>query len=537
LQKNGSFRGPIAGLQENNVAMVGGLVALSLLLYVLNLGGVGLWEKHEQLYAEVAREMLVDGHWIIPHFGGEVYAEKPPLYFWMVALCSMPLGDVNEFTARLPSALCAMGTVLVTFFLGKRLFNTRVALIGAFILASSLLFIVHGRRARLDTTFVFFISSALLAFYSGYTSDRKTYYFLLFWFLIALAVLTKGLFALFLAMGPIIFYLFWNGNLRALVEGRFLYGGSVFILIITAWLLPAYVQGEGDYIRRFILENSGMRHTMVLTEAKHHHSVLRYVFGYLLYGMAPWSILLVVFSYRFFAKRLWIEHRQLLFPGVWFFVMLFIFILLGQKRSTYLLPLYPPAALLIAAWWDGLIERSSNTNNSWLFKGLGGLLAVTLGVEVVWVCQGISSREMIVGAFTIFLILAFGLFLLYSNRFKELFIFLSLIAISMGVSYTQVFLSVEKKGVLYKAFFHELNSSLGQCRAWTAYGDVRRDVLFYSKIRPKQVNSIGELKEFFRAGEEVYCLMTAKDYSVLASQVQMRVVREFPGEGLFLVSN
>ena len=64
-----------------------------------------------------------------------------------------------------------------------------------------------------------------------------------------------------------------------------------------------------------------------------------------------------------------------------------------------------------------------------------------------------------------------------------------------------------------------------------------RDVFFYSKVHPKRVDSVSELKKFFRTGEKVYCLMTAKDYSVLASQVPMHTVKEFPREGLLLVSN
>ncbi|HHT9132441.1 MAG TPA: ArnT family glycosyltransferase, partial [Candidatus Tripitaka californicus] len=456
--------------KENDRVLMGGLMVLSSLLYVLNLGSTGLWEKHEALYAEVAREMLVDGHWIIPHLDGTVYIEKPPLYFWMVALCSIPVGDVNEFTARLPAALCAMGTVMVTFLLGRKLFNARVAFMGALILATCLLFMVYGRSVRQDTTFTFFISSALLAFYSGYTSDRKTFCFLSFWFLTALAVLTKGLFALFLVVSPIILYLFWNNDLKILIERRFLFGGSAFVLTITAWLLPAYVWDEGDYIRQFILVNSGLSYALPLAESKHHHNVLRYVVGYFFYGMMPWSIFLIAFSYRFFSKRLWRENRQLLFPAAWLFVMFLIFFLMGQKRSTYLLPLYPPAALLIAAWWDGLMERSQNIHNPWLLRGLGCLLVVVLGSEVVWVCQGISSRAMIVFGSTVFSIFAFGAFLVYSGRFKELFIFVFLIAVSTGVSYNQIFLPGEKKDILRKVFYKELNSSLGTCTTLGVYG-------------------------------------------------------------------
>ena len=80
------------------------LVVICLTLYLPHLGGRDLWAGRETLYAQVARETL-QGNWIVPHFNGEIYFNKPPLYFWVIALLSKPWGDVTEFTLRLPSAL------------------------------------------------------------------------------------------------------------------------------------------------------------------------------------------------------------------------------------------------------------------------------------------------------------------------------------------------------------------------------------------------------------------------------------------------
>src|SRR3989338_10925555 len=83
------------------------LVVICLTLYLPHLGGRDLWAGRETLYAQVARETL-QGDWIVPHFNGEIYFNKPPLYFWGIALLSKPWGDVTEFTLRLPSALAAI---------------------------------------------------------------------------------------------------------------------------------------------------------------------------------------------------------------------------------------------------------------------------------------------------------------------------------------------------------------------------------------------------------------------------------------------
>ncbi|MEE9201220.1 MAG: hypothetical protein V3V45_07240, partial [Candidatus Brocadiales bacterium] len=89
------------------------LTLLCLILYIPYLGGRDLWCGRETLYAAVARDILLNGNWFVPYFNGELYYNKPPLYFWMIATLSMPSGDITEFTLRLPSALSALGTVLV----------------------------------------------------------------------------------------------------------------------------------------------------------------------------------------------------------------------------------------------------------------------------------------------------------------------------------------------------------------------------------------------------------------------------------------
>ena len=61
-------------------------------------------------------------NWIVPTFNGELRAHKPVLLYWCM-MAAYSLGGVNEFTARLPSALCAMGSALATYGIGRRLFG------------------------------------------------------------------------------------------------------------------------------------------------------------------------------------------------------------------------------------------------------------------------------------------------------------------------------------------------------------------------------------------------------------------------------
>ncbi len=99
------------------------IAAATLPQFLLGLGDRNIWIPLEARYALVAREMLETGQWILPHLGGMVYADKPPLLFWSIALLSALGPGVTEWTARLPSALAAVGVCLMTWRLGVRCFS------------------------------------------------------------------------------------------------------------------------------------------------------------------------------------------------------------------------------------------------------------------------------------------------------------------------------------------------------------------------------------------------------------------------------
>ena len=181
------------------------LSSLCLVLYLPALGNRDLWGSVETEYAQVAREALhsTSWGWLVPHFNGDLYNEKPPLYFWLIALASMPVGDVTEFTARLPSALAALGTVIVVYFLGKALLSERAGLLASLILLSSPGFFRSACMVRIDMPVAFFFTLSLASFYMGLiTGGRgalqraptfsRRWLFLLGWFSAALSCLIKG---------------------------------------------------------------------------------------------------------------------------------------------------------------------------------------------------------------------------------------------------------------------------------------------------------------------------------------------------------
>ena len=113
------------------------LLGFCFLLYFINLGRWDLWNPDEPRYAQVAREMIQGGDWILMHFNGAVYPDKPPLFFWLIALSSFLWNGFTSFSVRFPSALFGTLTVVSTFFIGRRLYGSRIGFLSGLILATT----------------------------------------------------------------------------------------------------------------------------------------------------------------------------------------------------------------------------------------------------------------------------------------------------------------------------------------------------------------------------------------------------------------
>src|SRR5881296_2127946 len=168
------------------------LLALSLPFLFAKLG-MPLLDPDEGLYATIAQEMLSGGDWVIPHVNGLPYMEKPPLYFWLTALTFWGCGP-SEWATRFWSALAALGTVILTWRIGRRLYGARAGLLAGLVVATVVGNALYVRKASTDELFVFCLTLAMYGFLrDAERPDRGRGRFLLFYVGTALGVLAKGL--------------------------------------------------------------------------------------------------------------------------------------------------------------------------------------------------------------------------------------------------------------------------------------------------------------------------------------------------------
>ena len=186
-----------------------GLAGLLSLVWLATLAGRPLFNPDEGRYAEIPREMLRGGDWIIPHLNGLDYIEKPPLQYWATAATYRLLG-VSEFSARLYTALTALATVALIGFLAARLWGIGAGLRAAAVLCGMFMFVILGQLMTLDMSLTFWMTASLAGFLlAQHTRSAERGWMLLAWVTAALGVLTKGLVAAAIPAGVLVIYSLW----------------------------------------------------------------------------------------------------------------------------------------------------------------------------------------------------------------------------------------------------------------------------------------------------------------------------------------
>src|SRR5262245_2930852 len=125
------------------------LLLIGAAMFLVNLGGPSLWDIDEGNNAEAAREMRERDNWVIPTFNYQLRVDKPALLYWLQIAAYEQFG-VNEFSARLPSALAALLAVLFTYELGRRMFGAVTGLLGGLVLATAVTFSAAAHFANPD---------------------------------------------------------------------------------------------------------------------------------------------------------------------------------------------------------------------------------------------------------------------------------------------------------------------------------------------------------------------------------------------------
>jgi 4-amino-4-deoxy-L-arabinose transferase-like glycosyltransferase len=351
---------------------------LAAALFLPALGARTIYISDEARYALLARNMIERGHWLVPHIGGEVHMEKPPLFMWAIALVSLIPGDVTELTAALPAAVSGIAGVAVTFLLGRRLFGPGAGLLGAIVLATTSGYFSLARAVLADMTMTLFILCSVWAFWSAVeTSASGIRAMIVCYVCLGLALSTKGPAGLtpLLAFAA---FLLAEGGWRGLRRLRLPMGIAIVALIASPWAIAFALQREASYVQTVLRDDYLGPHVAMWEGVRE----LFFAAGPLGVKFLPWSLFLPAALYFGCRDADAATRRAFRFLICWAFAYVVVITLMTHKRERYLLPVYPAVALMVGWLWQRWIssaDRRALRVHSWLW----GALATAAGIALL----------------------------------------------------------------------------------------------------------------------------------------------------------
>ncbi len=507
--------------------------------FLPNLIGHDLWEPDELRCAEVTREMIVDGHWIVPHLEGEVYPDKPPLFFWLIAVSSYCFGGLNTFAIRLPAALAGIGGILIVFLFGKRLqsseFGVRsseyrwTGLIASLILAAMPCYFAMSIAARMDILLTFFVSAALYCFYLAY-SNNSGWFYLLFYFLMGMGTLTKGPIGLLIPFLTVLSYLLVIGEWKKILQLRLASGFLVFAATVAAWLVPAVILGGRDYAYQILFHQNVDRYI----GGWNHANSVAYYFKVLPVILMPWTPLLpAVFGMwisewrmrnnsahqggRPQASAFRISHSAL--PMMWLITTFVFLSCSGSRGRIYLLPVLPAVALSIASLLEAFIQKSGVRSQKSGLTRISYLIIPTLLIVGAIAALPIIRHDrpsMFAASLPALGILGIGsigcLTLAVYKSYKTSFtVFAGTVLIASFTFCFQV-LPIISHDRSVKTLFAEISKVTKPGDDLRTYLITGTSYSYYWGNVIKKISTEEELRQYLRSNERAFCLMKERHY-------------------------
>jgi len=319
---------------RSRLALVAVLVFAALVIG-LPAGRTPTWDPNEARYMLLARDILDTGRWLIPDLRGAPYLNKPQLFFWAVALASMPGGEVTEWTAALPAVLSSIATVAAAFAIGARIWSVEAGALAALGLASTIGFFAIGHHGQSDVMVAAWAWWALYVLIVARGAGYTTRPLIVYYACVAGAIMSKGPMGLIALVGGFVAVAATDGwrTTRRLRPGL---GLAVLAVLLAPWY-GTYLVGHGtEFVEDTVVGQYG-------SWAFRRGLLARFESLWVLAYALPWTIFLVAAATWW--RRLPDAQRRLI--AAWTLTIWLLIGLSGIHRVRYLIPIYPGVALLV----------------------------------------------------------------------------------------------------------------------------------------------------------------------------------------------
>lgn len=415
------------------------LLSLCLFVFFAGIGSYGLLDKDEPRYAGTALEIIKNHNWIVPQFNYENRFDKPILFYWFIA-ASYKIFGISDFTSRLPSAICALLCVLFTWYVSKKVFGNKVALLSGIVLATSIEYVLLGRRAATDMSLCLLFSATMYSIFLSYFI--KDFKIKILWCILAgvfsgLSILTKGPVGILLPFMILTVFLICRKQFD--VKHLKVYFIILFFALIVAlpWFVKVHISTNGEFTKVFFFEHNLKRFTSVVGE---HPGPIWFYVPVVLGGFMPWTVFFMS-SFFILIRRVLTPkfNKLLLYSFVWILTVFIFFSLSTTKLATYILLIFPPMAIVTSYW----IYVLSKTKKRYVYIVFSSLVVIILPAMFYvfkllkkWNIDDSIKASLLIKISLCILLLFFAIFSF--RLFKRAYSFVLFFAVCFSVSFIGV---------------------------------------------------------------------------------------------------
>ncbi|HUW33746.1 MAG TPA: glycosyltransferase family 39 protein [Planctomycetota bacterium] len=490
------------------------------------LGSMTLFDVDEPRFAEAARSMHETGDLLIPYFNGEVRYDKPPLIYW-VMLAGYRIFGVNEWGARIGSAIAAIGSCLMIFAIARAMFGRRAGMVSAIMAATTLLIVIESRTATADSVLLFTILVMFYGFWRIHSGHRRIGSYALMYGGLAAGSLTKGPVSLAILIVTLLLYAMlrrdyslgrrpaaaqWLSEVWLVARETHIWLGLLFtVLVVLAWFIPALVATQGGFftdgfVRHVVYRSFG-------SEAMESHRGIPVVFYLVILPVAffPWFAILPESCRRFWNDRTDPGRRAFLLA--WAIAPFLVFSFLTTKLFHYTMPAYPALAMICGWAASSAYDERRTFLAHWAGKTGIGIFAAT-GIAVaagILIYPAIIRWEELVKSMiaphVALLVLTCGAFLLLRSVRNRLAVpgiaLLTMIAtlVLLGTGAASL-----RRSAMFKNLAAEVKAELKPGDSVVHVGTLQPSLVFYLQRPILSADNTDELTGILRKSTRCICI-------------------------------
>ena len=378
--------------KEKFYILILGLVCF--FLYFFQIGNIKHHFFNEGEYLLITKNMFSTGDYLNLYLNGEVFFEKPPLFFWIENLFFNIFNDTGMHAARIPSAISATAGVFLIYIYGRKIISPAYGLISALILATNFGYIIHSKVAVFDMFYAVCLSFGIFSgFYTIFCNQKlKKYFWWIAYIFTGFCVLTKGISAVVIPLISMFTAYATAGRVKEIFKPVYILpGAGMFCLIVLPWHMIMMHTYKDLFFNEYVFKKIGF-----IFENHPHYFSYCFMAFFIFYSL-PWIFSFIAEISIFFSRH---RHKiksyfykfnelkkyeQFLFiNAIYIFILTLAFSISEIKFPSMLLPLFFPASLITGKFWYDYISKNKKENKNEIGTEIAanistGALIVTLG--------------------------------------------------------------------------------------------------------------------------------------------------------------